>query len=288
MKTRIVIIFAALCISGILTIQAQETIEPDIQKRLDLIKRGNIGQVRAELHSLLERYPHNPGVLYLQGMLTSDGGEAVRTFQSVIDNFPKSDWADDALYKIYQYYYALGLYKTAEMKLDKLRRDYPQSPYLRSLQQQVSMQPDLTPSTAAQPPVKQPEVKPQPAVTEQPQVVVKKEPTSAPPTAVVKKETAPAIPPPMVKEKKETPRKAPPTSSGSYTVQTGVFSSRQNAERYQSDLERANITAEVRVRQIGGREMYAVCVGFYPTYEEAQRYVETLKEKNITGIVIGR
>ncbi|RPH37252.1 hypothetical protein EHM92_03145, partial [bacterium] len=76
--------------------------------------------------------PNNPGVLYLQGLVTSDGGEAVRIYQSIVDNFPKSEWADDALYKVYQFYYALGLYRTAELKMDQLRKEYPASKHLRS------------------------------------------------------------------------------------------------------------------------------------------------------------
>jgi cell division septation protein DedD len=49
-----------------------------------------------------------------------------------VDNFPKSEWADDALYKVYQFYYALGLYRTAELKMDQLRKEYPDSKHLRS------------------------------------------------------------------------------------------------------------------------------------------------------------
>jgi cell division septation protein DedD len=262
MKTRIVIGLVLFLFVCACTAHAQGPIEPDIQKRLDLIKEGNIGQARAELPSLLERYPQNPGVLYLQGVLTIDGGEAVRTFQNLADNFPKSEWADDALFKVYQYYYALGLYKTADQKLDKLRRDYPQSPYLRSFQQQVSMQPELTQEP--------PQLKAQaPPVTAQPEVKLQSVPVGE----------IPAQPPSIPKAS---------TGTGGYTVQSGVFSSLENAERYQSGLSRANITAEIRKRQIDGKEMFTVCIGSFSSYEEAQRYVEALKEKNISGIVISR
>lgn len=104
--------------------------EPAIEKRLEMIKNGRGDEVKAELPSLLTKYQHHPGVLYLQGVLTSDGTEAVKVFQSVVDNFPKSEWADDALYKVYQYYYSLGFYRTALQKHDRLKRDYPNSPYL--------------------------------------------------------------------------------------------------------------------------------------------------------------
>lgn len=102
---------------------------PDIQKRLEMIEKGQVEQVRAELPTLLTNYQNNAGVMYLQGVLTSDGTEAVKIFQSIVDNFPKSEWADDALYKLYQYFYSIGLYKTADQKMAQLKQDYPYSAY---------------------------------------------------------------------------------------------------------------------------------------------------------------
>jgi tetratricopeptide (TPR) repeat protein len=110
--------------------RAQDLSSSVIEKRLEMIRNGQVDEVKAELPTLLTRHQNEPGVLYLQGLLTSDGLEAVKIFQSVVDNFPKSDWADDALYKVYQYYYSLGGYKTAAQKLEQLKRFYPNSPYL--------------------------------------------------------------------------------------------------------------------------------------------------------------
>jgi hypothetical protein len=102
---------------------------PDIPKRLEMIEKGQAEQVKAELPTLLTNYQNNPGVMYLQGVLTTDGTEAAKIFQSIVDNFPKSEWADDALYKLYQYYYSIGLYKTADQKMTQLKQDYPYSAY---------------------------------------------------------------------------------------------------------------------------------------------------------------
>ena len=103
--------------------------EPDIQKRLEMIEQGQGEQVKAELPTLLTNYQNNPGVMYLQGVLTTDGTEAAKIFQSIVDNFPKSEWADDALSKLYQYYYSIGLYKTADQKMAQLKQEYPYSAY---------------------------------------------------------------------------------------------------------------------------------------------------------------
>jgi tetratricopeptide (TPR) repeat protein len=103
--------------------------EPDIRHRLEMIEKGQAEAVRAELPSLMTNYQNNPGVMYLQAVLTTDGTEAVKLYQNIVDNFPKSEWADDALYKLYQYYYSIGLYKTAEQKLTQLKEEYPFSAY---------------------------------------------------------------------------------------------------------------------------------------------------------------
>jgi TolA-binding protein len=105
--------------------------EPDIQKRLEMIEKGQGEQVKAELPALMTNYQNDAGVMYLQGVLTTDGTEAVKIFQSIVDNFPKSEWADHALYKLYQYYYSIGLYKTADQKLAQLKQDYPFSAYAK-------------------------------------------------------------------------------------------------------------------------------------------------------------
>lgn len=128
--------FSLLCVLTMSTLffrvvvaQNQQVSEPDIQMRLELIEKGQADVVKAELPTLMTNFQNHPGVLYLQAVLTTDGTEAAKIYQSIVDNFPKSEWADDALFKLYQYYYSVGLYKTADQKLEQLKRDYPSSTY---------------------------------------------------------------------------------------------------------------------------------------------------------------
>lgn len=118
-----------ISVPHLLVAQSEKNNEPDIQRRLEMIERGQEESVKAELPNLMTNYQNHPGVLFLQAVLTTDGTEAAKIYQSIVDNFPKSEWADDALYKLYQYYYSIGLYKTADQKIDQLKRDYPFSAY---------------------------------------------------------------------------------------------------------------------------------------------------------------
>ena len=102
----------------------------ELQSYIDKLENGQTEEVKKALPELVAKYQNDPAVLYLQGRLATDGIEAVKFYQSIVDNFPKSEWADDALYRIHQYYYALGLYRTADLKLQQLKKDYPNSSYV--------------------------------------------------------------------------------------------------------------------------------------------------------------
>lgn len=116
-----------MCIAPILRAQG---VDADVARYMAMISNGQTEAVKADIPALLSKYPNNPGVLYLQGLTTTEGAEAVRIYQSIVDNFPSSAWADDALYRVYQFYYSLGLYRTAELKMAQLKSGYPASPYL--------------------------------------------------------------------------------------------------------------------------------------------------------------
>ncbi|HUI10933.1 MAG TPA: SPOR domain-containing protein [Bacteroidota bacterium] len=107
-------------------LQAQAA-DAEVARYQAMLQNGQVEQVRGAIPSLLARYPNNPGVLYIQAQTTSDGAEAVRIYQSIVDNFPASPWAPEALFRVYQFYYALGLYRTAEMKMAQLKKNYPTS-----------------------------------------------------------------------------------------------------------------------------------------------------------------
>ena len=237
------------------TLAVAQSGAPDIQQLVDLVNRGQGDVVKAELPSLLSRYPNNPGILYVQALLTSEGAEAVRLYQSVVDNFPKSEWADDALYKVYQFYYSLGLYRTAELKMAQLKREYPASRYITS---GVSSESSKLPAEAQKP---------------------QQRPAATPPPA------KPAMTP-------QTPADSPtqPTAeTGLFSLQVGAYTALTNADRQKKFFEERGYTAEVISRVRDGRSMYVVLVGAYKTYDEAKARATEIKQRlNIDSFVLSR
>ena len=116
-----------LCLAALSA--AAQNIDQNVNALLVQVDKGEMYKVRQEMPALLSKYPNHPGLLYVQARITTNGAEAVKIYQSIVDNYPKSEWADDALYRVYQFYYALGLYRTAELKMAQLQKEYPRSPY---------------------------------------------------------------------------------------------------------------------------------------------------------------
>jgi cell division septation protein DedD len=223
--------------------------EPNIESYLTRIENGEVDEVRAELPSLLRTNPNNPGVLYLQALLTTDGAEAVRMYQTIVDTYPKSEWADDALWKTYKFYTAIGLHRTAEIKLNQLKSGYPDSKYLAGRGQDA-------PATAE----RKIETSPAPQATEP-----SESPKRVAPSAgdMTKEKTKPVEAPPPPPTTEATP-------SGAYTLQVGVYSSATNANRQAQFFEYQKFSTRIVSKMKGGRELFYVYVGSFATAAEAQ------------------
>lgn len=111
--------------------------EVNIVPYLKAIENGNIGEAKEALVDLKAKSPNDPSVMFLDGVLKENGQEAILIYQNIVDNYPASKYADAALYRIFSYYYALGLYDTAREKLKQLKTSYPTSPYIQVADQNL-------------------------------------------------------------------------------------------------------------------------------------------------------
>lgn len=244
-----------------------------IRELVSRLGKGDTDAVKAALPDLIARYQNDPGVIYLQARVATDGIEAAKLYQSILDNFPQSEWADDALHSLYQYYYAMGLYKTADLKLQQLRKEYPQSEYLgRQTPPEISpaaLDAGKTDTTAAPP-------RPGAAAGDR----------AAPADEGRETRVTPGV--------SETPRQIDssrytPAETLPYTVQVGAFSTSENAQKQKVFFEEFGYTAEITNRVRGGRSLYLVWVGSFATRDEARRTLREIESKyNITPIVVER
>lgn len=223
--------------------------EEEVRKRLDFIYSGQADRVRSELPDLATKHKDDAGVKYLEAVLTSDGSQAVRKYQALVDQSPKSIWADDALYRIYQYYYSIGLYKTADAKMDDLKKSYPNSIYVVGA---IDTQPIEIEQPAPSP------VHVTPPATEEP------------------KET--------VAQPKESL-----TVKGRYAVQTGAFSTRQSAQKQIDFLAGIDMKGILSTKQSGEKTLFVVTVEGFASEQEARASIADLQTThNLQSIIVIR
>ena len=246
---RIVSITMLLAVVTAITWSQTSPSEPDIRRRLEMIESGQADAVSAELPQLMTAHQNNPGVMYLQGVLTPDGTEAAKIYQNIVDNFPKDEWADDALFRLYQYYTSVGLYKTAEQKLAQLKLEYPFSTYAS---EGTPVRGSSKPASATKPSVS--------------------EPQRETPVPVTTPGAAPV-----------------PKYSAAFTLQVGAFSALSNAEELKRKFEKEGYTSNIFTITRGTQKLHKVWVGEFPTIDEAKRFAVEIKKKfGLDAIAVSR
>ena len=76
------------------------------------------------------QYPNNPNMLFLKGLMETNGEEAMQIFVKLYNNHPTSEYGDDAVMKIAEYYYASGLYIQSAGWLKKMPLYYSRSEHI--------------------------------------------------------------------------------------------------------------------------------------------------------------
>jgi len=104
----------------------------DIVPTLKHIETGEIGEAQSDFKRLGSRYPKDANVKFLDAVLTENGDKALQKYSIVYTNYPESQFADAALYRVFSYYYSLGIYNKAEKHLTQLKENYPNSPYIKA------------------------------------------------------------------------------------------------------------------------------------------------------------
>ncbi len=105
--------------------------EESIIPYLTQIEQGKKEEAIRGLLALKSQSPNDPSVMYLEGVLTEKGNDAVKIYQKILDDYPKSKYADASLYRILTYNYALGNYTSAKNDFEELKNNYPLSPYIK-------------------------------------------------------------------------------------------------------------------------------------------------------------
>lgn len=278
--TRIVALSAVCILSvGILFGQTTDNI---VRSKLRQVALGNTSDVRAELPELMRTYPNDAGIQFLNATLLADGAKALPLFVRIIRENPQSIWADDAQWRVVQVYALRKDTANARSELQNFRRNYPTSEFLLFAAEIVKSTVGLPPTFTT---YRNPVIVASTARTlttsaltkpKTETAIPKAEPTKAetPKTEAPKAEPKGDIPKPESRKpegiKAATATSETPTEEH-YTLQVGLYSSRESAIADVQKLLKARLRSDVVEKSADGAGRFAVTVGNYMSREAAEK-----------------
>jgi len=267
-----------------------------VDQYIEQVQSGEYAKAKAQLPRLQQEYPNDPGVLYLQGLLETDGERAHQYFKEVADYSGWSQYKDDAIMKVAEYLYARGLYNGAGTYLKKIPVQYSRSPHLsrasamllnslmeagkadsaRAWQEMLTRQfPDLRSGD---------------------QLAVARKSDSG---SIARDSVAAPRPVDLSKANPYTEGGEGSESDGSsvreveksgvqgkYAIQVGAFSTLANAMEQKKKFESMGHGVEIRQRKRGNLELYLVWLGSFQTRGEAERVGRAVKSRLDTPFFI--
>ena len=264
---------------------AQDHLDALIQDVL----HGSRDSAAIYLPTMEQRYPNNPSLMYLKGLLETNGEEAKTIFAKLYNTHPTSEYGDDAVMKVSEYYYAAGLYVQAAIWLKKMPIYYSRSIhieravklFLNSLI--VSGHKDTAIFYSRvfkrQFPHLDVDGKINNLLLDFEKADQAKEDAS--------KNLKPAVTTTEIMDETPIVTFNTDNSHGIYSLQTGAYSVRENAESQKINLIIAGFSARINELYKSQRRLYAVRIGHFNSKEDAQKVGTQIKAKlDINTIVI--
>ncbi|MBI3259480.1 MAG: SPOR domain-containing protein, partial [Ignavibacteriae bacterium] len=108
-----------------------------VRNRLQSVALGKVDEVKRELPDLLAEFPDDPGIQFLHGVVLEDASQALKIYERIIKEHPDCEWADDAQWRIVQFYALKNDTSRARKELKVYRDKYPQSEFLLNASEMV-------------------------------------------------------------------------------------------------------------------------------------------------------
>lgn len=230
----------------------------EVRNSLNLIAQGKIDEVKIHLPDLLAEYPNDPGVQLLHGIVIEDGFKAVQKFMDIIVNYPKSEWADDAYWRIVQFYAIIGDTSQAKMYLADYRKNFPTSEFLVAATDAVKAALFIARSDKKSKNFTDVKID----LSQE-----NKEITEEGNEQIIDENNEEATEEEIIDLEDENETKEVKIK---YGLQVGVYSTYEAAKNEVERFKKMRMLAEIKQKKIGNETMYAVVIGDYSSKESAE------------------
>lgn len=233
-----------------------------VRDALRKIAVGKSEEAKAILSDLQEKYPADPGIIYLQASLTPEADKAIALYRKILNEYNKSEWADDSYWRLVQYYAIKGDTLSALKALDQFKTYQPTSEFLAVATDVVNTALIYNRSSKCDA-----ESKKTTDIKEQ--SVNKPAPTPEKDNAEIKPKDN-ALVPAKNQDKDEKFKK--------WGWQVGVYSTVQSAKEVCDKFQKNRLKNQIVEKEVDGKKMFAVIIGKYSNKEDAEKARTTIQK----------
>ncbi len=265
------LIFLVLVVTSFSISFGQEISDDMVNEYLKYVAHGRVSEVKLKLPDMLAEYPNDPGVKLLHAVVIEDASKALDIYVSIIRDFPQSQWADDAYWRVIQYHAIIGNIDKAKFELDNFRKRYPASAFLGAATDVVRSAERIAPLREEKMVAK---VTPEQRRDSTPLKNIYGTPT--PTGGIADENTEDEISKKEEISEPETPVEIPQrtyTSKGEklFGLQVGVYRDIVRAETERDKYIEKRIRTSIMPREINGEIMHAVIIGDYTSKDRAEK-----------------
>jgi tetratricopeptide (TPR) repeat protein len=231
----------------------------NVRSLLKMVAQGKSDEVKKQLPDLLAEYPNDPGVQLLFGVVIEDGNKAIEIYKKIIKNYPESEWADDAYWRIVQFYAITGDTAKAQSELESYRKKYPTSEFLAPATDVVRSAITIARNESKH--------KNKPSISEQ------KEKASAQnenPDEGTQLPSKPKNDKSLKTSGKTTTKDLDSTSKTRFGLQVGLYRTLEAAKAEKERYRQLRLLTEIHKKSVEGETKYAVVIGDYSSRESAE------------------
>ena len=249
----------------------------NINLYLTLLEKGRTEEVKENLPELLDRYPDEAGVYYIEALVNEDGDSSIDQFQKIIMNFPSSQFAAKSEMKIGEYFFARGLYTQASTQLKKLIYKYVDSKdHQRALDLMVNSYMATGQEDSAKVALR---------IIKQLYPSLKFDKYGIDVIDKVNKEVklvrldSDEISKKIKSRKKKKRKPLPKDLLKPWVIQVGAFGKYENANRLKKQIQSNGYSAEVHAVNSNGKRLHAVRIVRFISKKDADKIGKGLKKK---------
>lgn len=238
----------------------------EVRDCLKLYAAGKTEAVKQKLLQLEEEYTDDPGIILLQAITSEDAKEAIELYEFIVVEHPQSEWADDAYWRIVQYYAVIDDLPRAKSELEQFRKKYPTSDFIAPANDVVKTCEMIAANLEK---IKQnsknskTEHNVQNVKSEKKETT--KEQTKAKP---LENKSKPEI---SSENRTNSSNKTETKQNTNYSLQVGVYSTQESAQKEKERYKKLRFKSDIVPKKVDGIIMHAVIIGNYKTIEAAEK-----------------